>query len=283
MSNFDPHTNFPDDGTTPDLILPQEQIDKMLNLEQENLTQTAQYDKPIETGSTTPSVGFKPIGKAAHIKEEKQAQQTADPEVNVDARIKEMEATLKALVEGKGVRLASATKKIPKLDYSKLTEKDVWDLNIPIEAITHDLPDTMLLDLKDPAYVGRWVSTNSQRLGSMKAMGFTFIQPEDFAHELVLAIKPNENGWYQYNDVVAMKITKEKYFGALRRNHIRAMAMVNPAAAQQIGKKMAEQEIASGKAIDLEGVSDPDLAGSRTRDYQKYTAEKKLEVYTPGI
>jgi hypothetical protein len=32
MSNFDPHTNFPEDGTTPDLILPQEQIDKMLNL-----------------------------------------------------------------------------------------------------------------------------------------------------------------------------------------------------------------------------------------------------------
>ena len=36
MSNFDPHTNFPDDGTTPDLILPQEQIDKMLNLEAES-------------------------------------------------------------------------------------------------------------------------------------------------------------------------------------------------------------------------------------------------------
>jgi len=95
--NFYPHTNFQTDGTTPDLILPREQIEKMLNWNKRILTQTAQYDKPIETGSTTPSVGFKPLAKQLISKKEKQAQQTADPEVNVDARIKEDGATLKAL------------------------------------------------------------------------------------------------------------------------------------------------------------------------------------------
>ena len=233
----------------------------------------------VETDSTEQGSKFKPkFTKKETASEEHEQQQTASVDFNIDARIKQLEKQLEEAIASLGgdVKLKSPTKKPVKLDYAKLKESDIYDLDIPIPVITHELPDTMLLSLKDPNYVGRWVSVNAHRLGSMKAIGFSFITTEDFDKELILAIEPDENGWYRYNDVVAMKIPKEKYYSAIRRNHIRAMAMVSRKQAQLIGKKIVEQELATG--VDAEG-------HTHGRDYQKYSTElgsggrPKMEVY----
>lgn len=187
--------------------------------------------------------------------------QTNDADFNVQQRIKDLEANLKLLKEGEAVRIAAAKNK--PLDFSKVKESDVFDLRVPIEAIVHELPDSTLLNLKDPTYIGRWVNINPMNMGKRKAAGFTFITKEDLDGAMMMDLEEDENGHFRYNDVVAMKISKQKYFGALRTNHLRAIAVVNQQKAQLRGKKIIENEMSRGQES----------------DYQKYTSEGKLEVY----
>jgi len=184
------------------------------------------------------------------------------PEAERLANVEKMISQLLADTS-KTVRIAMPTKE---LDYSKLDESAVYDLSIPIIAIEHGLPESMKVELQDPNYVARWVHVHPQRLGGMKAVGFTTVTREDLAVDLNLSIEPDENGAYRYVDTILMKISKAKYFGQLRRNHQNAVNAVRPDNAHAAGKQAIENY------LQTEGGADA----------ARYMNDQKLSVYTPG-
>lgn len=212
------------------------------------------------------------VAKATVEKVKEDQIQTDNADANIQMRLDEMAKQLEQLKQGKdGVKVIKSSKKI--VDFSKITEKDVYDMSIPIEAIVHEIPDASLIKLKDPNYIGRWVSIHPIMIGKRKAAGFTYVTKEDLDENLLMDLDLDENGHYKYIDVVAMKIPKAKYFGALRTNQIRAMTVVNPKKAHEVGKAVAENELSKG--------FDPDDPGKKSygRDFNDAKAQNKMEVY----
>lgn len=195
---------------------------------------------------------------------------STDPKVLAE-KLKTLEQALAALHSAKGtggVRVVSVT--APKeLDFSKLSEDSVYDLDVAIQAINHQVPDLTKVTLRDSHYVPRWVSLHPARLGPMKAAGFTYVETEDI-EEVALDLQPNENGQYVYIDVVLMKVSKAKYFGALRANFLRSKAATDPTALHRFMKDQTAKSL--GDMADPQGVT-------HRKDAQKYMRENKLEVY----
>lgn len=252
-------------------LISNKNIDELLGLEKEFQQEEAQQTTTASTFK--PKVPIKTVPREVAKAVVEDQQQTEDADFNLQQRIKNLESELIKLRQGEnGVKITkSATSK--SVDFSKLKESDVFDLNVPIEAIVHDLPDSTLIKLKDPMYIGRWVNINPMNMGKRKAAGFTFVTQQDLLDgTLMMDLEEDENGHFRYNDVVAMKIPKIKYFGALRANHLRALAVVNQKKAQEVGKRVAQDV--------LQKERDPETGASYGRDYAKYASENKMEVYS---
>lgn len=192
--------------------------------------------------------------------------QGTDASINLEARIREMEANILKLKteRNSGVKITTPTKKT--LDFSKLSEKSVYDLTVPIEAIPQGYLDPTQFQLRDPNYVARLVSTNIRNMGVRKQAGFTFVTKEDLDFNTMpgLDIEPDENGQYRYIDTVLMKIPKEKYYAALRANHLRAMAVSDQRKAHEAGKAVTEKEFEDGVG----------------NDYAEARSKNLIEVYS---
>jgi len=194
--------------------------------------------------------------------------QTSNVADNIDARIAQVERQLAELKKGRdGVRLAKATEKV--LDWSKITEDDVYDLSIPIKAIEGGAPDVTQVKLLDPSYSIRYVSLHPRILGIRKANGFTYVVKADIdpATAVGLDLKEDENGQYRYHDVVLMKCPKEKYLGQLRRNHERAIASTQNATAHKKAKAQVEADYVSS---------------DESSSYIRYKNANKIDVFVPG-
>jgi hypothetical protein len=194
----------------------------------------------------------------------------AKDELLLFQRIQELEKSL-AEMKLQKVNLVPGPpppKKREPLDFNKLSEQDIFDLNIPIEVIDHDMPDYVKVELKDKSYVARWVNKNPRRLGPMKARGWDYVVPEDLATKLKIDLSVDENGQFRFDDVILMKCEKMRYFGMLRANHERALLQVNPKEHHKVEKARVQNDLSTTA----------DGAGA----YQKYTSEGKLEVYAPG-
>jgi hypothetical protein len=198
------------------------------------------------------------------------ADETKD-ELLLFQRIQELEKSLKAMEQQRVNLIPGPPPPVKRtaLDYSKLDEKDIFNLDIPIEVIDHDMPDYVKVELKDTSYVARWVNKNPRRLGPMKARGWDFVKPEDLATKLKIDLNVDENNQFRFDDVILMKCEKARYFGMLRANHERALLQVNAKEAHKVAKTRVQNDLATT----------PDGAGT----YQKYTNEGKLEVYAPGF
>jgi hypothetical protein len=155
--------------------------------------------------------------------------------------------------------------KVTDIDFSKMSEKDIYDLSVHIPTYTHELPDYLQVKISDGNYVTRWVNSNSATLGQRIAQGWTYVKAEDLAQKLNVAIEPNENGVFKYVDVVLMKLHKSKYFGMLRANHVRGENMVKPDSAHRFGRAEAENMLSE----------DP--------GYRAVKAAGTMEVYAPGL
>jgi hypothetical protein len=143
-------------------------------------------------------------------------------------RIRDMEKAMQLLKEGRdGIKLRAVAIERKPIDWNKIQEKDIFDLNVNIDTINHDMPDYMLIIPKDSNYVLRWVHKLPRRLGPMKAKGFQFAKAEDIEGDLNIALEVNANGQIQFDDVLLMKIEKRLYYGMLRANHKRAIEMVD--------------------------------------------------------
>lgn len=206
--------------------------------------------------------------------------QAPDEAAILRAKIADMEAAIKLLVQGRdNVKLKAAAMEKKPIEWSKLKESDVFDLDVPIDAIDQSTPDYMAVESADDNYVLRWVHKLPQRLGPMKGMGFQECTKEDIKGELNLSIEVNANGQFQFADVILMKIEKRLYYGMLRRNHERALKMVDARAVHKIARQRAMGDIRSGTTS--EGVSSPGSVDAGAFD--RYVNEGKLNIYAPGI
>lgn len=192
-------------------------------------------------------------------------------EVTVE-RLKALEKQIKELLKGQnGVKVTKAPENPEPIDFTKISEEDVYDLDVPIEAISHDIPDFLTVDLKDKNYAARWIHKTPRRLGPMLAKGWTYVEEQDLVDATTLKETVDENGHFRFDDVILCKCPKVKYFGQLRANHERAMNMVNSRRHHQKAK-----EAVQGALINAPKTGKP---GKNARDY---IAENKLEVYVPG-
>jgi hypothetical protein len=232
-------------------------------LSREEAKQASGFKLPMKEKSTTT--------EAAKVAATVVASQTPEAEEKAtDARIQALEKQLAELVKGKhGVRVGPAQQK-KEVDFTKLSESDVFNLEIPIDAIEHQVPDYTKVELLDQNYIPRWVQVHPARLGPMRAAGFEYVTQEDLAEQLILDLREDENGQFRFIDLVLMKCRKDKYFGALRKNYERAIAQTNPAKLHQKAKQGVEGMLANEK---------DDQGNSHKRDFQKYSAEGKMEVY----
>lgn len=128
-----------------------------------------------------------------------------------------------------------------KLNFDDMTEEAAYDLDLPIVAKPFSNEDSLDVDLKDKSYVARWVNVNPLRLGSMRSRGFIYVNADDLATPLNIEIEVDAQGHYRCNDVVLMRITKDRYFSALRAAHLRAMAAVSATGAHKAATGVANQ------------------------------------------
>lgn len=154
-------------------------------------------------------------------------------------------------------------------DFSTIQERDIFNMDLPINPISHEIPDFLDAKLKDPNFVTRWIHTNSRRLGEVMAQGFTYVRTDELQENLKVDVTPDAAGHIVYSDVVLMKITKAKYYGRLRENFKRAMSMTQtPGRLHEKMKNAIESELASGPYSD---------------DYKKYNKEGHMNTYTPLV
>ena len=126
-------------------------------------------------------------------------------------------------------------------DFSEMTEEAAYDLDIPIVAKPFSNEDSLDVFLKDTSYVPRWVNVNPMRLGSMRSKGFIYVVEDDLAQPLNIEIEVDAQGHYRCNDVVLMRIRKERYYSALRAAHLRAISAVSATGAHKAATSVATQ------------------------------------------
>jgi hypothetical protein len=139
------------------------------------------------------------------------------------------------------------------INFNDMTEEAAYDLDLPIVAKPFSNEDSLDVSLKDTSYVARWVNVNPMRLGAMKSRGFIFVVEADLAKPLNIEIEVDAQGHYRCNDVVLMRITKERYYGALRAAHLRAISAVSATGAHKAAASVANQYMekeAGGEFVD---------------------------------
>jgi hypothetical protein len=121
--------------------------------------------------------------------------------------------------------VAPVEAKKQEIDWTKIEEKDIFDLSIPIPAIEQEVPDYLNMHVQDKMYVTRWVHTLRERLGPCLASGYSFVSKAELDPRYPLSLEPNAEGHFTFGDVVLLKILKSRYFSAIRRNHEKSMSI----------------------------------------------------------
>ena len=158
-------------------------------------------------------------------------------------------------------------KKDKVIDYSTLTETDIYNDSIPIDVKPFGMEDSLTINLKDKNYVPRWINKNAIMLGKALKNGFTYVTAEDLETPLDVAISEDAQGRFLNYDVIAMKCLKRIYFGALKAAHMRAVNTVSALSSQKAARK---------QAMDL---LSKETGGGFAEEYEA----GKIAFYTPGI
>lgn len=157
-------------------------------------------------------------------------------------------------------------------DFSTMHESDVFNLDIPIQAIDHQPPEYMDVQLKDTNFVPRWIQTSAMRLGQARSQGWGYVIQEDLAKQLNIEIEEDVNGHFVYNDVVLMKCTKEKVFTQIRANFQRALSVTHQGKLHERMRNAVESEIE--RSSDEHGIPLRDA-------FNKYKESGAISTYLP--
>ena len=185
------------------------------------------------------------------------------------------EFTRRVAAETRRQAAAEATQKtkVPQTqyvtDFSNLQEKDIFDLRVQIEAISHEIPEFLTVKLKDPNYSPRWIQTNSRRLGQALAEGWHYVIHDDLGEELKVEISGDASGHYIYADVVLMKIQKSKLYSRIRANFLRSLAVTkSQTAIHDAMKKVIEQDLSNSEY---------------GADFGRYNKSGAMKTYSPLV
>ena len=275
MSEFDPPKKewHLEDELAKD-VKDTEAIDNMLHL----------ADKPLET--KVPEVKRKPAQNTEQILNQpataKVAAEAAGRPLTREEQVKFLASLDDDLMAEftqrviKAVKDAQPAEKKPEkivpryiTDFSNIQERDIFNMDLPINPIVHEVPDFLTVQLKDTNFVPRWIHTNSRRLGECVAQGFTYVVDEDLGTPLNIEVDPDASGHFIYSDTVLMKIPKSKYYGKIRANFQRAVAMTRSASAiHEKMKNAIESELASGQYAE---------------DFLKYKGQNQMNTYSPLV
>jgi hypothetical protein len=154
-------------------------------------------------------------------------------------------------------------------DFSNISEKDIWDLRVPIEAINHEIPEFLTVKLTDKNYEPRWIQTNSRRMGQVHAEGWKYVTQEDLAEDLKIQTADDASGHFVYADVVLMKIPKAKLYARYRANFLKSLAVTkSQAAIHEVMKNVIQQDLKNSEY---------------GNDYLKYNKSGAMNTYSPLV
>jgi hypothetical protein len=101
-------------------------------------------------------------------------------------------------------------------NWATTTERDVYNQDVYIPAIEHEVPDYMNIQLADPEYMVVWASQDQRRLGQLFATGYEMLKPGHVAKNFKLPLKFDSEDTYRFMDVVAMRVHKRILLGKRR-------------------------------------------------------------------
>lgn len=165
---------------------------------------------------------------------------------------------------------AAATKK-PDIDWTKITEKDITNLDLDIPVIEQEKPSYMDIHLHDKMYVARWIHRMPARLGVCLSEGYSHIKKEDWDERYPRALQFDESGNYSHGDVIALKILKSRYYPALKANYVKTMAIH--------GKTTLARAVASGKSSVQLNRNGEEIVGGLEPEF---IDPRRIQAYDPG-
>jgi hypothetical protein len=171
------------------------------------------------------------------------------------------EAKLQAAIEAAKAQSASkgSGPTADTIDWTKISEKDIFDLSIPIPVVEQEIPEYLHVHLKDQNNIPRWIHTLRERLGPCLSSGYSYVKAEDIDERFPHPLGFDANGNYSYGDVVCLKISKARYFGAIKKNYLKTMAIH--------GRAKSREKL-------METVQDDEHLGEAFKD-------QSIGVYTP--
>lgn len=184
-------------------------------------------------------------------------------------QLMELARRIEAVKEEAGIKQQEAQKPryFTEAQFKDVKESDIYNFNVPIKTIDHQLPDYLDIKLKDANYIARWINLDPRRLGQAIAEGWSYIRPDDLARPLEIKITDSADGHYIYADVVAMKLTKEKVYGRIRGNFLKSLQLTKSTLAlHEHMKNLIKSELSGGEYGE---------------QFQKYNKENAMGVYTP--
>ena len=156
------------------------------------------------------------------------APQGAAPKASIPTATTDHSTVLASLVEQlvkQNMAKAEVTKKvaatkagIEEIDWSKINEKDLLSLSIPIPTIDHALEGYLDVHLADKNYVARWVHKSVHNLGPKLNRGYTYVTAEDMDKNYPAPLPFDSEGHYSFDDVVCLKIHKSLHLSKLKAN-----------------------------------------------------------------
>ena len=154
------------------------------------------------------------------------AANTAAPGPDLAALLKDVLDLKKKVDAQDKVAAKVAAVNVPKeIDWTKIEEKDIINFDIPIPVYEQEMPEYLNVKLLDRNYIPRWVHKLPERLGMCIAQGYQFIKKEDLDPSYKHPLDFDGSGNYSHGDVVCLRVLKERYYGAIKRNYLKTMAI----------------------------------------------------------
>jgi hypothetical protein len=152
---------------------------------------------------------------------------------------------------------AQPTEAKPKaeIDWTKITEADIANLDIPIPVIEQETPEYLTVHLLDMNFTARWIHILPERLGPCLSSGYNYVTESDLDKRYTHPLSFDVNGHLSHGDVVCLKIHKAKYLGQLKRNYMKTMAIHGRAKSREKLVESIKDDEQLGEALESNSLS----------------------------
>jgi hypothetical protein len=102
-------------------------------------------------------------------------------------------------------------------NWANVKESDIYNSDVYIPAIEHEVPDYINIELADPEYMVVWAARDQRRIGTLQAIGYEFLKPEHIHKNFKCPLQFDSEKLYVFMDVVAMRVHKRILLGKRRK------------------------------------------------------------------